>query len=92
VAFAWNGEKQDNFDIYVKMIGTNGPPLRLTTDAAQDYGPAWSPDGRFIAFLRDLPSKKTAVLLIPAIEILIHHQERYLLHQVWRHRNITKRG
>ena len=67
VAFVWNGEKQDNFDIYVKMIGTNGPPLRLTTDAASDFGPAWSPDGRFIAFLRDLPSGKTAVLLIPAI-------------------------
>ena len=67
VAFTWNGEKQDNFDIYVKMIGTNGPPLRLTTDVALDYGPAWSPDGRFIAFLRVLPSGKSAVLLIPAI-------------------------
>jgi Tol biopolymer transport system component len=67
VAFVWNGEKQDNFDIYVKMIGTNGSPLRLTTDAAKDYGPTWSPDGRFIAFLRVLPSGKAAVLLIPAI-------------------------
>jgi Tol biopolymer transport system component len=67
VAFAWNGEKQDNLDIYVKMIGTNGQPLRLTTDAAPDYGPAWSPDGRFIAFLRILPSDKRAVMVIPAI-------------------------
>ncbi len=49
------------------MIGTNGPPLRLTTGAAPDYGPAWSPDGRFIAFLRRLPSGKNAVLMIPAI-------------------------
>jgi Tol biopolymer transport system component len=67
VAFAWYGEKQDNEDIYVKMIGTNGPPLRLTTDAARDYNPAWSPDGRFIAFLRVLPSGKRAVMVIPAI-------------------------
>jgi eukaryotic-like serine/threonine-protein kinase len=69
VAFHWNGEKQDNFDIYVKLIGTSGPPLRLTTDPAEDYWPAWSPDGRFIAFLRNLPSpsQKQAVLLIPAI-------------------------
>ena len=72
VAFVWNGEKQDNEDIYVKMIGTNGPPLRLTTDAAPDYGPAWSPDGRFIAFLRELPTGRTAVLLIPAIGGLEH--------------------
>jgi Tol biopolymer transport system component/serine/threonine protein kinase len=52
VAFAWNGEKQDNFDIYVKLIGASGPPLRLTTDPASDTYPAWSPDGRQIAFRR----------------------------------------
>ncbi|HSB18356.1 MAG TPA: winged helix-turn-helix domain-containing protein, partial [Bryobacteraceae bacterium] len=51
VAFAWNGDKEDNQDIYVKLIG-GGPPLRLTTDPAEDYGPAWSPDGRHIAFVR----------------------------------------
>ena len=26
--------------------------LRLTTDAGNDYSPVWSPDGRWIAFLR----------------------------------------
>jgi Tol biopolymer transport system component len=29
VAFCWDGEKRDNKDIYVKLIG-GGPPLRLT--------------------------------------------------------------
>ncbi len=67
VAFVWNGEKQDNFDVYAKMIGTNGPPLRLTTDPGLDHHPAWSPDGRFVAFLRALPSGKDALLVIPAI-------------------------
>jgi serine/threonine protein kinase len=66
VAFAWNGEKQDNYDIYIKLIGTPGHS-RLTSHPAADYGPAWSPDGRSIAFLRDLPEGKSAVLLIPAI-------------------------
>jgi serine/threonine protein kinase len=51
VAFAWSGLKQDNQDIYVQMIG-QGSPLRLTTDAYDDYNPVWSPDGRWIAFLR----------------------------------------
>ncbi len=51
VAFAWDGPKQDNFDIYVQQVGT-GSPLRLTTDPRIDYQPAWSPDGRWIAFLR----------------------------------------
>ncbi len=52
VAFSWNGEKQDNFDIYVKVVGSAAPPLHLTTDAAPDICPAWSPDGRRIAFVR----------------------------------------
>jgi Tol biopolymer transport system component len=66
VAFSWNGEKQDNFDIYVKVIGTE-PPLRLTSSPARDYSPAWSPDGRWIAFCRDLPGGKVGVILISPI-------------------------
>src|SRR5437016_4760011 len=50
VAISWNGEKQDNWDVYVKMIGT-ATALRLTADAADDLYPAWSPDRRQIAFL-----------------------------------------
>jgi len=52
VAFSWNGEKQDNFDIWVKLVD-GGAPLRLTTDPAADYSPQWSPDGRTIAFIRN---------------------------------------
>ena len=66
VAFVWNGEKQDNDDIYVKLIGSGGW-LRLTSDPARDYSPAWSPDGSSIAFLRDLPGGRTAVRLVPPI-------------------------
>jgi len=66
VAFAWNGEKQDNFDIYIKLIG-GGAPLRLTTHPAEDAGPAWSPDGRTIAFLRRLGSDRAELLLISAL-------------------------
>jgi Tol biopolymer transport system component len=49
VAFAWDGERGENFDIYVKMVG-NVTALRLTSDPAFDGYPAWSPDGRRIAF------------------------------------------
>ena len=39
VAFVWNGEKQDNTDIYVKLMDA-GNPLRLTQDPRPDTAPA----------------------------------------------------
>jgi Tol biopolymer transport system component len=52
VAFSWDGESQDNFDIYVKLIDRSDA-VRLTFDPAADRSPTWSPDGRHIAFVRD---------------------------------------
>ncbi len=51
MAFVWDGEKEDNYDIYVKFV-SGGAPLRITTNQAGDGSPAWSPDGEQIAFLR----------------------------------------
>jgi eukaryotic-like serine/threonine-protein kinase len=65
VAFAWNGEKSDNFDIYVKLVDT-GTPHRLTTHPAEDSFAAWSPDGSHIAFRRHTP-ESDAVYLIPSL-------------------------
>jgi Tol biopolymer transport system component/DNA-binding winged helix-turn-helix (wHTH) protein len=66
VAFSWNGEKQDNFDIYIKLIGSNSC-LQLTTNPAEDFSPAWSPDGLTIAFLRRLGGGRNELLLTPAL-------------------------
>jgi Tol biopolymer transport system component/serine/threonine protein kinase len=64
VAFAWTGEKQDNWDIYVKEV--EGPGFnRLTTDPAEDFFPAWSPDGRQIAFVRASGDRWILYLISP---------------------------
>ena len=64
VTFSWNGEKQDNYDIYVKQIGEE-PPFRLTTEPARDLNPVWSPEGQHIAFLRQAsPTAKTSSLVL----------------------------
>jgi Tol biopolymer transport system component/DNA-binding winged helix-turn-helix (wHTH) protein len=65
VAFTWNGQAQDNFDIYVQPIDSVRPQ-RLTTDPAEDTSPAWSPDGRTIAFLRRTDGERNHIILIPA--------------------------
>jgi Tol biopolymer transport system component len=65
VAFAWDGEQGDNFDIYLKLVGA-GSPLRLTNNPANEYAPAWSPDGRYIAFCRVL-GERSEIWMIPAL-------------------------
>ena len=64
----------------MKLVGASGPPLRLTTDPASDTYPAWSPDGRQIAFRRtpraaddadrralSFPSPAGTVMVMPAL-------------------------
>jgi eukaryotic-like serine/threonine-protein kinase len=65
VAFAWDGEAANNFEIYIKQIDA-GAPLRLTTNAADDFGPAWSPDSRYVAFYRQSPGG-TEIMMVPAL-------------------------
>lgn len=66
VAFSWDGEKHDNTDIYIKLVGA-GPPLRLTTNPAADRFPEWSPDGKQICFRREIDSTRLEVIVIPAL-------------------------
>jgi serine/threonine protein kinase len=42
VVFSWNGEKEDKWDLYVKIIGAANV-LRLTTDAADNLYPSCLP-------------------------------------------------
>ena len=55
VSFTWNGELEDNWDLYTKVIGS-ADVRRLTTHPDRDLAPRWSFDGRQIAYLRQHPS------------------------------------
>jgi eukaryotic-like serine/threonine-protein kinase len=65
VVFAWNGDAEENWDIYVKLIGP-GSPQRLTTDPAIELSPAWSPDSQWIAFGRVRDDLRVAILVVPS--------------------------
>jgi Tol biopolymer transport system component len=65
IAFTWDGGDLKNVDIYVKLIGA-GSPLRLTTSPAQDTSPVWSPDGRYLAFIRHADGQNI-LMTVPAL-------------------------
>jgi len=67
VAFISDREQAGNLDVYVASLGRSAP-RRLTTHPAQEYSPAWSADGRQLAFLRAArgPGGSSEVLVMPA--------------------------
>ena len=65
VAFAWTRDNRENWDIYVKQIGTGAQPQRLTDDPASDTAPAWSPDELNVAFVRELGDDRKEIRVIP---------------------------
>ena len=61
VAFVWDGGK-GQFDLYSKAIGS--PELhRLTHNSIPSTHPAWSPDGKQLAFLRQAGSEAELMVL-----------------------------
>lgn len=77
-AYSWNGVRQDNYDIYLRETGSQRMK-RLTSSPESDYSPAWSPDGRSIAFCRGTGHENSAIWLIS----LADGVERKLVELQW---------
>jgi len=74
IVFSWNGGQggsggRQERDVYIEKI-SRGEPVRLTFAQQDDTHPAWSPDGRSIAFCRLMdnrtPYMRYAILITPA--------------------------
>jgi Tol biopolymer transport system component len=66
IAFHWKQVGRSASGIYVKEIGKDAviPIAVAPSDIAYLYSPAWSPDGRTIAFLERTPSAETWLCVI----------------------------
>lgn len=51
-------------DIFLRGVG-DGTPIRLTNTAEDEMAPAWSPDGRRIAFVRRVADAPCEILVAP---------------------------
>jgi Tol biopolymer transport system component/DNA-binding winged helix-turn-helix (wHTH) protein len=65
IAFAWKGDSDKGFDLYVKTIGAE-KLLRLTNHPSKWISPAWSPDGSQIAFSR-WTEDDSGIFVVPAL-------------------------
>jgi len=65
VAFIWNGGSGANFHVYTQAVGASSP-RRLSAGATNEASPVWSPDGRSIAFLRELSPSRSAIIVASA--------------------------
>ncbi len=49
-SIAYSSDQSGSFEIYVKQLTPGGRVIQLTNDGRQNFEPAWSPDGKLIAY------------------------------------------
>ncbi|ARA92521.1 hypothetical protein AWN76_004610 [Rhodothermaceae bacterium RA] len=66
LAFTWTDDPGRYPHVYLKQSG-GAVPLQITHAEATDTGPVWSPDQRFLAFVRIHPDQVYQVVMVPSI-------------------------
>jgi eukaryotic-like serine/threonine-protein kinase len=62
-AVAYSSDHGGSFEIYVKLLTPGARELQLTSDGQQNFQPAWSPDGKLIAYFSE---KRHGIWIVPA--------------------------
>ncbi|MBM3787698.1 MAG: DUF5050 domain-containing protein [Acidobacteria bacterium] len=65
-AYQWQKDGDDEPHVYLRQVGM-GDPTRLTKATEGEYSPAWSRDGRYIAFFRLADPQRLALIVAPVL-------------------------
>ena len=66
-AFVWSGKGNSQSDIYVQSADSLSPVQVTHESSAEVSSPAWSPDGKEIAYLRDEGNKHLAIMTVDLV-------------------------
>ena len=66
IAYEWWDHTGAPPHVYIRQVGL-GDPIRLTQGSGAEYGPAWSKDGRYIAFLRRIDQNNVSLIVAAAL-------------------------
>jgi Tol biopolymer transport system component len=65
IAFTWDGDRSQTPQVYV-LKKDESVPARLTEAAQPEYRPVWSPDGHYVALLREIQAHNFAIVIVNA--------------------------
>jgi serine/threonine protein kinase len=63
-SLAYSSDQNGSFEIYVKSLTMGGREMQLTANGEDNFEPAWSPNGKLIAYYS---RKRSGIWLIPAL-------------------------
>ena len=85
VAFAWRNVDSLYQNIYIMQQGA-GRPLQLSVDSTVDWSPTWSPDERYVAYVREVRGEHQ-IYVVPSIggrgRPVAHLSDRHIRDIVW---------
>ena len=77
---AYASDKSGSFEIYVRPFDTGARELQLTNDGNQNIDPAFSPDGRWVAFDS---VRRRGIFIVPATGGPARRVTDFGVHPVW---------
>jgi len=63
-ALAFSSDRGGSFEIYIKQLMSGGGEIQITSDGQQNFQPAWSHDGKFLAYHSN---NRGGIWLVPAL-------------------------